>query len=120
LNLTFDLAKHTSSCTGTDPRAFVAHADDIFLGDQPSKQDLLRRQDSASDVDPILSYVRWTAGEDDDLSECGPTGLQRYRALRSEMERANAFSCENTRIRAYVYSPDYKPGPSSINPCSCG
>jgi hypothetical protein len=92
LNLTFDLAKHTSSCTGTDPRAFVAHADDIFRGGQPSEQDLLCRRQFASDADPILSYVRWTAGEDDDLSERGPAGLQRYRALRSEMERANALS----------------------------
>ena len=64
----------------------------MFEGGQPSEQDLLRRQEFASDTDPILSYVRWMAAEDDDLYECGPTGLQRYRALRSEMERANALS----------------------------
>ena len=28
------------------------------------------------------------------------------------------YARENIRIHAYVYSPDYKPGPSSINPCS--
>ena len=28
------------------------------------------------------------------------------------------YAHENIRIHAYVYSPDYNPGPSSINACS--
>ena len=67
-------------------------ADDIFEGGNPSEDDLKRRRMWSTHPDPILAYVGWESAEDDYQYECGPTGLQRYRALRSEMERANALS----------------------------
>lgn len=73
-------------------RAIFGPIYDMFQGGQPSEQDILRRQEFSSDVDPIHSFVRSIAAEEDDLSESGPTGLQRYRALRIEIERSNAVS----------------------------
>jgi len=69
---------------------------DMFEGAQLSEQDAERIKPFLNDPDPILSYVACEAGEDDDSFENGPTGLQRYRELRGEVQRANAVSDPRT------------------------